>query len=176
MGGAGAKTLSKGAGAYAKTNDEQNRDKTETPSLTVEGVPIGNSITLSGGTKVIKRNVSSTLIKYKKQPTGEACTVAGDNKVIAEGSSMGGVFLDKLANGGCTSTLIQHQNKRVRYDERLKKWSGPFRSPFDDNLIHKYTLCDMERHYTADDFYNQRVCVPITPKFEEKEKQILLKI
>ena len=34
----------------------------------------------------------------------------------------------------------------------------------------------MERHYTADDFYNQRVCVPMIPKFEEKENQLLLKI
>ena len=34
----------------------------------------------------------------------------------------------------------------------------------------------MERHYTADDFYNKRVCVPIIPKFEEKENQLLLKI
>ena len=89
-----------GTGAYAKTNDEANRDKTETPSPMVEGAAIGNYTTLSGGTKVIERNASGKIIDHKKQSAKEACTVAEGNEVMAACSSVGGVCAKNLAKDG----------------------------------------------------------------------------
>ena len=68
MGGVGANNLAKGGGASAKINNEAKIDKTESPSRMVEGVAIGNRATMSGRTKVIEHNASSTLIEQKKQP------------------------------------------------------------------------------------------------------------
>ena len=114
MGGVGANNLAKGGGAYAKTNDEANRDKTATTSHMTERVDIGSSTTLSGGTDVIERNASSTLIEEKKQPAKTLPEVAGGNEVMGEGTSMGGAGAKTLAKGAGAYAKTNYEANREK--------------------------------------------------------------
>ena len=63
------------------------------------------------------------------------------------------------------------------FDDRLKKWTGPFESPFNRLMHNDYVLRNAEEYWTKDEFYHQKcILIKAKPKFENRSTQLLLKV